>query len=71
MNHSYLNLDKMCLLCLISLHFNLKDELRKQKVEKKTSINLDAKFENDLDFIGKLNAAQSSWTAKAYPEHEQ
>ena len=29
------------------------------------------KFTNDEDFIQKINAAQSSWTAKAYPQFEK
>ena len=33
--------------------------------------NPDEKFSNDEDFIRRINEAQSSWTAKAYPEFEQ
>ena len=31
----------------------------------------DKKFRNDEAFIESINAAQNSWTAKAYPDFEQ
>lgn len=42
-----------------------------QEFVRKESPALDEKFVNDEDFIRRLNAAQDSWTARAYPENEK
>ena len=34
-------------------------------------VDLNAKYVNDQNLIKKINAAQSSWKAKAYPQHEK
>ena len=36
-----------------------------------SSYRLNQKYVNDNSFINRINAAQNSWTAKAYKQHEQ
>jgi len=43
--------------------------MRKSKISKRVDEN--SMFKNEHGLIGRINSVQSSWTAKAYPEHEK
>ncbi|XP_071548235.1 dipeptidyl peptidase 1-like isoform X2 [Panulirus ornatus] len=44
---------------------------RNTRTSKASALKLRKKYKNDLKMIEKINSAQSSWTAKSYPEHEK
>jgi len=56
--------------CFTASKLGSKTAPKKQKVSVE-SIDLEAKYVNDHELIKKINSAQNSWKARAYPEHEQ